>query len=178
MLLTLSPHWRQIAIADGIASRQHAVRTKGKQYGNQNSELLKSVSNQTWTFRSAGGLVAQCAVCALFKTPYRPEAGKKNPIDIGNVLNVRGRMMPRYQAELPIKPEKDQDEIPTILVRVWKPIETDGVLDAVGWLYGGEAKEIGKRIGKWDGHYLCWYVPPPYRSMEELLKMYPPGTIL
>lgn len=175
MLITLSEYWRRKAIEDGQNKQDYCLETNAKPYGDITSETVRSVGDDEWLKRNVWGSVGQCAVCALFKRPWKPEARTKNPIDVDGIINVRGRLLPKpYHADLPIKPHKDQDEIPTVLVHIWAPVETDGIIDARGWLYGGEAKEIGKKRGVYNRAWECWFVPPPYRTMEELLKLFPP----
>lgn len=176
MLIELSPQWRRRAIEDGIACARLVTKRNGKRYGDTDSETLRAVTQEEWETRSAFGQVAQCGICKLFGRPWKPEVGTKNPIDVDGIINVRGRLMPsRYSPELPIKPDKDQDEIPTVLVYVWPPFETDGRIEARGWLYGAEAKRRGREnhTRLWKNDYKCWFIPPPYRTMESLLGMYP-----
>jgi len=107
---------------------------------------------------------AEMGVAKTMQLPWRACRDRKSP-DVGGCIEVRARTVPGNGGDLPLRPDDDEKiERPFVLVHVHN---VDQSIDVIGWLFGYEARERGgpERFG-------IVYVPPPYRSIDELIEWY------
>lgn len=154
IIVTLSEVWRNKAIEAGKARHAHATTNGWQRYGNGPDNPASYNIN---------GCIAEVAVAKHFRLPWRANIGVIDRIDVGDKIEVRGRPIPGPGPDLPIRP-KDKDDLPYVLAHV---IEADSTIRLVGWLYGHEGKD---KPSIWDEACGCWWNPPPYRPISELVR--------
>jgi len=156
MRLTLSEMWKEIAIDVGTKRFNNAVVNNYENYGAvEGAQLIFNVK----------GTVGEAGVAAHFRQPWNRKVGDLKSIDVGKIIEVRGR---KPYSDLGIRPaHKDKLRLPHVLVWVYD----DYSMDLRGWLFGYEgAHEKGGELDRkrWHQRSGCWYNPPPYRPLDEL----------
>lgn len=154
MIIELSAHWRLRAREAGRGRQDYADGAGLRQYGN----ILDGGVDEHIV-----GALGEIAVAKLLRRRWVPQVGTLRGVDVDGVVEVRTRRLPGF-GDLAIRPD-DKNDKPYVLVHV--NVQTE-VIDIVGWLYGEEAK--GK--GPWCEARLVWFVPPPYRAVEELVRLF------
>lgn len=159
MIVDLSRSWMLRAIRIGVERQEYADR----------------MGKQAWRGRERGGMrafdavisaVGECAVAKLLHVPWpcrSVEDDYKGAHDVGDV-EVRTRRVPGSGSDLGIK-QGDTDDSPFVLAHF---LARTSVIDVVGWMY---AKEV-KQPHLWHELSGCFYKPPPYRSVDELIQKF------
>jgi len=113
------------------------------------------------------GAMAEFVVARLLNLFWEPRIGSTAGEDVGAIgggaVGVRLRRMPGNGGDLAIR-RKDKDHVPQVLVHN----HGDFTFIIKGWEYAGEARARGV----WNECSNVWFVPPPYRSTEELIAMF------
>jgi hypothetical protein len=158
MMLTLSDHWRVKAVDIGMQRHAFAMRQGYENYGVSDGEQSFDVK----------GAVAECGVAAYYRQPWLANVGNIKGVDVGKIIEVRGRPP---GGDLGFRPkDKPKRELPVVLV--W--VNDDYSMRLMGWLYGYECcHEEGTEAHKkrWNAKSGCWYNPPPYRLLDELSRL-------
>ena len=155
-VIKLSDAW--IAKATDIGAQRHAYALS---QGYRNYGTIDDGEER----HHVAGAIGECAVAAHFKLPWKPNVGVITGVDVGNLIEVRTRILPGKGFDLAIRPD-DKEDKPYVLTFVLK----DNSVRLIGWLYGKEGKH-GQRGGVWNEGRQVWFVPPPYRSISDLVSM-------
>jgi hypothetical protein len=119
------------------------------------------------------GRLCESAAAIAFNLPAPATIGSITAIDLGNIAQVRGRVIQ------PGKPLPDlsidrrdllKPHLPLLLVRL--DLE-ELIAQMVGWLLIGEAHERAEQLERegtqtWFAPMKCWFVPGPYHSTKSL----------
>lgn len=155
VIVTLSEVWRNRAIEAGKARNAAAVARNAKPYGGGVPDSVDFHIN---------GALAEVAVAKHFRLPW--QVGTVGGIDVGGKIEVRSRPIPGPGTDIGIRPH-DRDDLPYVLVHV----HADSTIKLIGWLYGRDGKH---RPELWNEASKCWFVPPPYRPISELIGIIRP----
>ena len=155
MIIRLSGYWRDKAINIGKQRHAFALRMNYVNYG---------VSDGDERFHIHGA-VSEAGVAKYFKQKWLASGGIITGIDVGDIIEVRGRPPNR---DLGFRPkDKPKRELPHVLV--W--VNEDYSMRLMGWLYGYECfheEDSDEHEQRWNANSRCWYNPPPYRLISEL----------
>jgi hypothetical protein len=109
------------------------------------------------------GAIAEFALARRLNRFWAPNIGLTDEREVGGLIDVKTRQLPGAGADLSIRPN-DADERPYVLA-----ISRRGLtIELVGWLCSHEAKARGE----WNERARCWFAPPSYRPIEELIRVY------
>jgi hypothetical protein len=162
----IADKWRERAISVGKARFAYAERMGWRNYGAYDADVRFDIH----------GCVCECSVGAHFHLKWHENVGVLDGIDVGEIIEVRGRMMhdQRSQYDLPIRPRdewgvsRDKLRLPHVLVCASEDLLT---VELHGWLYGYEGFHTEgsvKHDTRWDAKSMCWWNPAPYRPLDEL----------
>jgi hypothetical protein len=146
----LSELWLRKAIKVGEDRHAYALAHHLKHYGLKDDDHFS---------HHIIGAVGECAVAAFFQLRWNPNIGVITGVDVSGKIEVRARRLEGTGLDLAMRP-KDKDDLPYVLV--W--VSQDYMTELIGWLYGWETK--GK--GQWCDSKQVWFIPPPYRGINEL----------
>lgn len=161
MIVKLSAQQVLGAVKVGWDRQRHAVEKGVVQYWEREMTPTEKV------FHSIYGAVGECAVAHLLNIPWPARIAQDDfngAGDVGGTIEVRTRHVPGAGVDLGIRPI-DKPEKPYVLVHFFTRLS---VIDVIGWDYGSE----GPKHGKWNETSGCWYLPPPYRSVESLIEQF------
>jgi len=157
MIITLSDYWREKAIEVGKQRQASAIARNAVRYGV--GENLESYH--------ISGANGEAGVAKHFRLPW--DYTKIGGIDVGGLIEVRSRPIGN---DLPFRP-KDHPKRALPYVLVWMKPDYSS-MELKGWLYGHECMhEDGSELHKqrWNAKSGCWYNPPPYRPLDELIAI-------
>jgi hypothetical protein len=156
VIITLSPEWEARAVELAEAKLAECVGLDRVQADGRTIDPEQRYQNNLMSYR------AEFAIAKYTQLPWRQWSGDFNQADVGDNVEVRARNIPGSGGDLPLRPKDDEKlERPFVLVHVH---ENDGTIEAIGWLFGYEARARGG-----PERFSIVYVPPPYRDMPELL---------
>ena len=153
-VIELDDHWKQKAKRVG-QERYDIARKRGY--------INKGAWTEATPEMSINGCIAECGVGKRYRLPWNPNVGVIDGIDVGKIIEVRGRPPGK---EMGVRME-DKRYLPIVFAWVYP----DHSVKLLGWLYGFECMhEPGDDTDQelWNVNSQCWYVPPPYRPLEEL----------
>lgn len=153
MFVELSEVWERRALNSGNARQDFAEAAQLQNYGGEYGDCDHRADHIL-------ACRTECVVAKVLRQPWNPSVGIITSIDVGGKVEVRARRTTNG-TDLAIRP-KDKDDLPVVLVHVYP----DDRMDVVGWLWIGEAKQRKDKV--WCAKRAIWYVPPPYRPIDEL----------
>jgi hypothetical protein len=159
MIVTLTPQEAMTAGHVGLYRQCFAMTKKLPHFGTPTSDQDDLAFDHHIV--SAWGEFIVAKTLNLF---WAPNVGNIRGIDVGGVVEVRVRKVPGTGVDLAIR-EHDKDGRPYVLAH---HLRGGFSFELVGWLYGHEAK--GR--GPFNELRKVWFVPPPYRPIDELLSLY------
>ena len=161
MIIRLADVWRDYAVKIGKERFAFAAAQGWRNYGAQEANEEYDIC----------GTVAECGVAKYFKQRWKESVGDITGIDVGDIIEVRGRPVGRAQKDLGFRPkDKPKREMPHVLV--W--VNADYSMQLMGWLYGYECmheEDDERHLERWSESSKCWYNPPPYRPLDELSEL-------
>ena len=162
MRRTLAPHDALTAGEVGLRRQIWALSVDLKHYGNDSDAdaSARAFDHHIWSCMS------EFVVAREFNLFWKPHIGITKGCDVGGIIEVRMRNVPGSGTDLAIRPH-DKPDKPHLLVLNFRNL----TFDLVGWLSGDEGLARARDGCMWDEMHQCWYVPPPYRPLEELHKL-------
>jgi hypothetical protein len=153
--MKLSPEWEAKAIKIGEARNAYAKSRRLERYGNDGgpSDLIFDIR----------GAIAEAGVAKHYKQPWHANVGVLTGVDVGEIIEVRSR---KHGGDHNIRPH-DKRELPHVVVWVYD----DYSYDIRGWLFAYEGMRNKTVEDHWFEKNQCWYVPPPFRPLEELAEL-------
>jgi hypothetical protein len=113
--------------------------------------------------RHIKGAMAELAVARTFNLFWAGCTGRVDESDVGGLIEVRGRQVGGSGLDLGIKSRFLKPDKPYVLVHYDLPFFT-----LVGWIYGHQAKAIGKK----NSQLGVYFVPPTLPPLHELGELF------
>lgn len=155
-IVRLSPEWLDIAFKAAAQRTEDMRRSYGKNFERHYGDDPQNVPAHNVT-----GTVSEIAAAKFTDLPW--SVGYAGSIDVGGLLEARGRKVPGSGTDLGIRPKDLHLERPFVLVHVLP----DYTCRIVGWEFGYHARARGR----WNAKREVWFVPPPYRPLDKLLEL-------
>jgi hypothetical protein len=167
MLVTLNVQEAITAATIGMRRQIFAMSKSLRHYGKADLAKDDDVFDLAFDHHIFGAM-AEFAVAKALNMFWAPNVGIIDGVDVGGRVEVRVRKIPGTGTDLAIR-QKDTDGRPYVLALSRR----DFSFDLVGWLYAEE----GKGKGTFCEARQVWFVPPPYRSIEELAEIVRAQTV-
>jgi hypothetical protein len=158
MMVTLNVQEAITAATIGMRRQVYAMSRNLRHYGKADLPKDDKVFDLAFDHHIFGAM-AEFAVAKALNMFWSPNVGVIDGADVGGQVEVRVRKIPGPGTDLAIR-QKDIDARPYVLVLSRR----DFSFELAGWLYAQD----GKGKGRYCEARKVWFVPPPYRPIEEL----------
>jgi len=162
MIITLSPQDAIVPASIGLRRQIFALANGLRHFGamTMTERQFNSAADNAFDHHILAAM-SEYVVARALNLFWEPSVGNTNGVDVGGLVQVRLRRVPGTGSDLAIR-DKDIDDKPYVLVHYPGGL----TFELKGWLFGRE----GKGRGQFNEQKNVWFVPPPYRSIDELLE--------